>query len=83
MLYARKLRRHRTLPSDRWDLGEVFVSIGGRRMCLWRAVDDEGEVLDIFRCDSQQLAADGWTARKRVVAASIGSTACPRRKVTR
>ncbi len=27
---------------------EVFVSIGGKRMYLWRAVDAEGEVLDIL-----------------------------------
>jgi transposase-like protein len=48
MLYARKLRRLRPRPSRRWHLDEVFVSIGGKRMYLWRAVDDEGEVLDIL-----------------------------------
>jgi putative transposase len=47
-LYARKLRKLRPRPSGRWHLDEVFVSIGGRRMYLWRAVDDEGEVLDIL-----------------------------------
>lgn len=31
----------------RWHLDEVFVSIAGGQMYLWRAVDDEGEVLDI------------------------------------
>ena len=46
--YARKLRRLRPRPSGRWHLDEVFVSIGGRRMYLWRAVDDEGEVLDVI-----------------------------------
>jgi putative transposase len=48
MLYARKLRRLRPRPSCRWNLDAVFVSIGGRRMYLWRAVDDEGEVLDVL-----------------------------------
>jgi putative transposase len=47
-LYARKLRRLRPRPSGRWHLDEAFVLIGGRRMYLWRAVDDEGEVLDIL-----------------------------------
>jgi putative transposase len=47
-LYARKLRQLRPRPSGRWHLDEVFVSIGGRRMYLWRAVDDEGEMLDIL-----------------------------------
>jgi len=35
------------LPSPRWHLDEVVCWIGGRRMYLWRAVDDEGEVLDV------------------------------------
>jgi len=46
--YARKLRKTRSQPSGRWHLDEVFVSINGKRMYLWRAVDSEGEVLDIL-----------------------------------
>ena len=46
--YARTLRRRRPTPDDRWHLDEMFVSIGGRRLYLWRAVDAEGEVLDIL-----------------------------------
>ncbi len=46
--YARKLRRLRPRPDARWHLDEVFVSISGKRMYLWRAVDSEGEVLDIL-----------------------------------
>jgi putative transposase len=46
--YARKLRRSRPRPDARWHLDEVFVSINGKRMYLWRAVDSEGEVLDIL-----------------------------------
>ena len=46
--YARKLRKARPKPNNRWHLDEVFVSINGKRMYLWRAVDDEGEVLDIL-----------------------------------
>jgi transposase-like protein len=48
MDYARKLRRLRPRPDGRWHLDEVFVSINGKRMYLWRAVDSEGEVLDIL-----------------------------------
>ena len=32
----------------RWHLDEVFVSINGRQLYVWRAVDSEGEVLDIL-----------------------------------
>ncbi len=46
-LYAKRLRGRRPQPAGRWHLEEVFVSIGGRRMYLRRAVDAEGEVLDI------------------------------------
>ena len=46
--YARNLRRLRPRPADTWHLDEMVVSIQGRRMYLWRAVDSEGEVLDML-----------------------------------
>jgi putative transposase len=47
-VYAHKLNKTRPRPSGRWHLDEVFISINGKRSYLWRAVDDEGEVLDIL-----------------------------------
>lgn len=44
---ARNLKRKRPAPSPRWHLDEVVCNIGGKRMYVWRAVDDEGEVLDV------------------------------------
>lgn len=35
-------------PTGRWHLDEMVCNIGGRRMYLWRAVDDEGEFLDVI-----------------------------------
>jgi putative transposase len=46
--YAAKLRKSRSRSDARWHLDEVFVTINGERMYLWRAVDCEGEVLDIL-----------------------------------
>ena len=46
--YARRPRAIRPRPDARWHLDEVFVSIADKRMYLWRAVDGEGEVLDIL-----------------------------------
>ena len=46
--YAYRLRRFRSRSDARWHLDEVFVTINGKRMYLWRAVDCEGEVLDIL-----------------------------------
>lgn len=42
---ARNLKSKR--PAPRWRLDEVVCNIGDKRMYLWRAVDDEGEVLDV------------------------------------
>jgi transposase-like protein len=47
-LIARELRRRRARPSNRWHLDEMVVRIAGRRVYLWRAVDHEGEVLDML-----------------------------------
>jgi putative transposase len=46
--YAKRLRARRPKADDRWHLDEMFVTIGGQRMYLWRAVDAEGEVLDVL-----------------------------------
>ncbi len=44
---AANLRRRRQPPSPRWHLDEMVCKIGGERVFLWRAVDDEGEVMDM------------------------------------
>jgi len=41
-LIAANLRRSRSARTGRWHLDEMVVKIGGRRMYLWRAVDDGG-----------------------------------------
>src|SRR3981081_734680 len=47
-MIARNLRRGRPRSSDRWHLDEMVVRIAGKHMYLWRAVDHEGEVLDML-----------------------------------
>jgi putative transposase len=46
--YARNLKRRRGRLGDSWHLDEVFVRINGRQHYLWRAVDQDGEVIDIL-----------------------------------
>jgi putative transposase len=46
--YANQLRRRRPRPGDKWHLDEVFLTIKGEHHYLWRAVDQEGNVLDIL-----------------------------------
>src|SRR5919202_3606503 len=46
--YANELRRRHPRPGDKWHLDEVFITINGKRHYLWRAVDQNGNVLDIL-----------------------------------
>ena len=45
---AANLRKRRPKPHTNWHLDEVYLKIGGRLVYLWRAVDAEGEVLDVL-----------------------------------
>ena len=46
--FAAQVRRDRPAPADKWHLDEVVVSINGRTHWLWRAIDADGDVLDIL-----------------------------------
>jgi putative transposase len=46
--FANGLRRRRPRPGDKWHLDEVFIRIRGELHYLWRAVDQNGVVLDIL-----------------------------------
>jgi transposase-like protein len=59
---AANIRRTRPQPSDHWHLDEMVISIRGDRYWLWRAVDNEGEVLDFL----VQRRRDAKVARKLV-----------------
>ena len=46
--YGRALRRHRGRMGDTWYLDELFINIQGRQQYLWRAVDEDGDTIDIL-----------------------------------
>ena len=46
--YARRLRSRRGRQGDTWHLDEVFIRIQGRQQYLWRAVDEDGDEIDIL-----------------------------------
>ena len=46
--YANPIRRRRPRTGDKWHLDEVFLTINGKRHYLWRAVDQDDNVLDIL-----------------------------------
>ena len=45
---AKRLRQSRGGLHPGWHLDEMYVSIGGRWMYLWRAIDQDGEILDFL-----------------------------------
>jgi putative transposase len=63
-MFARELRHRRPRPTAQWHLDEMAVMIAGRRFWLWRAVDDEGEVLDLLVQPRRDKAAAVKLMRK-------------------
>src|SRR5712664_3438009 len=76
--YANDLRRKSARPGDRWHLDEVFLKINGRMHYLWRAVDQDGDVLDIL----VQRRRDKKAAKKFLRKLLKGLTYVPRVIVT-
>jgi putative transposase len=64
--YANTLRRQRPRPGDTWHLDEVFVGINGVQHYLWRAVDQDGTVLDILVQARRDTRAAVNCLRKRL-----------------
>jgi putative transposase len=46
--FADCIRRDRPKPNDKWHIDEVVIAIGGKTFWLWRAIDANGDVLDIL-----------------------------------
>ncbi len=63
-MFARRLRAQRPRQSSRWHLDEMVAVIGGTRVFLWRAVDAEGEALDILVQKRRNTAAAVKLMRK-------------------
>jgi len=76
--YARRLRRRRGRQGDMWHLDELFVRIHGRPQYLWRAVDEDGDVIDILVQPRRNRRAALRFFRKLLK----GQGAVPRRLIT-
>ena len=59
-LYARRLSRRHQGYGDTFFIDEVFVKLNGKQHYLWRAVDQDGEVVDVFL----QARRDGAAAKR-------------------
>ncbi len=76
--YARTLKRRQGRLGDTWHLDELFLTIQGRRQYLWRAVDQDGDVIDILLQPRRDQRAAARFFRKLLK----GQGGVPRRMVT-
>jgi putative transposase len=63
---ANQLRRRRPRPGDKWHLDKVFLTIQGERHYLWRAVDQDGHLLDLLVQRRRDKTAAKKVFRKRL-----------------
>ena len=77
-IYARRLKRRHHGYGDTFYIDEVFVKINGKQHYLWRAVDQEGEVIDVFL----QSRRDGAAAKRFFKRLLRGHGGAPREIVT-
>ena len=80
--YANQLRRRRARPGDKWFLDEVFFKINGKTPYLWRAVDQDGNVLDILVQSRWNKAAAGALLARFFRKLLKGCTYVPRVLIT-
>ncbi len=59
-LYARRLKRKHRGYGDTFYIDEVFIKINGKQRYLWRAVDQDGDVVDVYL----QAKRDGAAAKR-------------------
>ena len=56
-MYAKRLKRRHQGYGDTFYIDEVFVKINGKQQYLWRAVDQDGEIVDVFLQSRRDSAA--------------------------
>ena len=76
--YARRLKRRHKGYGDTFYIDEVFVKINGKQQYLWRAVDQDGEIVDVFL----QSRRDGSAAKRFFKRLLRGHGGAPREIVT-
>jgi putative transposase len=59
-IYTRRLKRNHRGYGDTFCIGEVFIKINGKQHYLWRVVDQDGEVVDVYL----QAKRDGAAAKR-------------------
>jgi putative transposase len=88
--FANGLRRRRPRPGDRWHLDEVFITIKGKTHYLWRAVDQDGNILVTSRRDAQaairffrKLFTGLWSVPRVLITDKLASYGVAHRRLMR
>ncbi len=76
--HVKRLRTKKPSRKDIWHLDEVVISIGARQHWLWRAVDQDGYVLD----EIVQIRCNTKAARRLLVRLLKKQGLSPKRIVT-
>lgn len=81
--YSKRIKSRSEPPSPVWHLDEVYTKINGQMVYLWRAVDDEGTVLDVVvqrkrntkaaKCFLRKLLRNQGVKPERIVTDKLGS----------
>nr|WP_323782742.1 IS6 family transposase [Amylibacter sp.] len=74
---AKRVRAARRQPTDKWHLDEVVITIRGKKHWLWRAIDSNGEILDILVQTRRNASA-----AKRFISRLIARWGMPRVIIT-
>jgi putative transposase len=90
-LFSKRLKRRHPGFGDTFFIDEVFVTISGRRHHLWRAVDQDGDVVDVYvqtRRDAEtakrffrRLLRSHGTSPRKIVTDKLGSYRVARREL--
>ncbi len=71
---AARPRRH--VPGDRWFVDETYVKVNGRWTYLYQAIDQYGQVIDVWLSDSRDLTAAGLLHPGTVVGVLLRVVQC-------
>ena len=75
-IYTRRLKRNHRGYGDTFYIDEVFVKINGKQYYLWRAVDQDGEVVDVFLQAKRDGAGHAVVRHPGVQVSWAGSAIC-------
>ena len=77
--YAKSIRKKQGRLGDIWNVDELFLEIQGEQLYRWRAVDQDGDVLDILitrRRNKRAAKRFFWAAKEGSLVLSLGYLTC-------